>query len=339
MQVDIGKYIGSLLYTNQSVSVPGLGSFVSGYESASIDPVQGELSPPSKSLMFNKNLVVDDGLLVEHICREEKISAIEAQQLLEAYVNEIKEAIDKREIVTFTDLGRLYKDYEGQIKFLPDGTNFNTNSYGLPSINFYPIGKTEPIAQAPAANDKKKQPSGAGGFFSRFLNNGLAAVVLGVATVVILVTVYFLFIQSPESGREEAHKVPTSRVNVKPGADSQQQQSTASADTEMQEESPSKPEDENPAEPEQPDEIDTERPTVSPQQKYFVIILGSFGNEGNVQRLVERIYQAGYEPYTEQSGKLTKVGIQKAYTEKSEITATLRDVRQEFSEDAKVYKQ
>ena len=63
--MDIGQCIAELLYEQESVSLPGLGSFTSRYKPAAIDHVQGKLSPPTKEIEFNANLVLDDGLLAE----------------------------------------------------------------------------------------------------------------------------------------------------------------------------------------------------------------------------------------------------------------------------------
>jgi cell division septation protein DedD/nucleoid DNA-binding protein len=336
MQVDIGRYIGDLLYTNQRVSIPGLGSFVSSYQPAVLDPVQGELSPPSKLLEFNDNLVVDDGLMVEYLCKQEGISPVEAQKLIDAYVSEIRIAIENREIVTFSGLGRLYKDYEGQLKFIPDGTNYNTDAYGLPTINFYPIGKGQAEKQAVVRDTGPRRSSGGiHAFLGRFLNRGMA-LALGVAVLVVLGSVYILLIQpGRQTSDEGARKVPTSRVNVKPSTEDMPEagQKEVTALSESVEEGPAAADDA----PEE--ELDTESPTLQPEQRFFVIIIGSFGNEKNVERLVERIYKAGYEPYTEKSGSLTKVGVQKAYDDTSEINSVLKDVKKQFSKDAKVYRQ
>jgi hypothetical protein len=226
MQVDIeiGNHIAALLYTNEVVSIPGLGSFVTAYQPAEIDPVQGELSPPSKALKFDKNLAVDDGLLIKHISEEEQISMADAERLVNAYVEQLKEAIEKRELVSFSGLGRLYKDYEGQFQFLADGTNFNTDSYGLPNVQFFPISRlqqttahkgTANTAKAGYAGKKVADTKKAG------LNKGLLAA-MGLAVLVAGIAIYVLLFQGASSGStvENAQTVPTSRVNVKPTMDS-----------------------------------------------------------------------------------------------------------------------
>ncbi|MCG8328221.1 MAG: HU family DNA-binding protein [Chitinophagales bacterium] len=340
MQVDIGQYIGALLYTHDTVSIPGLGSFVSDYQASTVDPVQGELAPPAKAIKFNRNLSIDDGLLVNYISQQEKISQQEASQLLSAYIDKIKGAIEEREIVSFSGLGRLYKDYEGHYQFLADGTNFNTDSYGLPNVKYFPVAKAGSYIKAtiPDSDHKKIATSAFADRFSGVLNNSLA-IAIGVAAIVILVAAYFLFFRGNGlSDKEATVTVPTSRVNVRPGIDDT---ADYEEDTgEMPADETPLPSSEGPGIEGDPEEtIDTEEPTIAPEQDYFVIIIGSFGNEENVQRLVQKIYQAGYEPYTEAYGKLTKVGIQKTYTEKSEIERVLKDIRKHFNKNARVYKE
>lgn len=339
MQIDVGVHIADLLYEHNSVNIPGLGGFVARYKPAVADQVQGELYPPSKNLNFNGNLVADDGLLAQHLREKLGISLAEAGQAIEGYVQEIRDAIGRREIVVFPKIGRLYKDYEQNLQFLPDTTNFNTDSYGLPTVHFHPIARAARASsvrpatgQPQAATPGPAKPQPRAGLF----HNGLA-IAIGLASVIVLVAAYFVFFY-PSSGKEEnAQRVPTSRINVSPSGTVAQEAPAYG---------PSSSEDGSPAEdsylgeqaPEEGDEADSEGATTAPGQQFFIIGIGVFGNEENIQRLIKRIYEAGYEPYTEPKGKLTRVGIQKAYADDSEVEAALRDVRKKFSRDARVLK-
>ena len=118
MEIDVGTYIGDLLYQNEKVNIPGLGGFTADYKTAELDHVQGKIAPPSKSLNFNSNLVVNDGLLINYIKEKHELSLGEAQKAVEDYVSRVKEAIGRREIVVFPEVGRLYKDYEQKLQFL-----------------------------------------------------------------------------------------------------------------------------------------------------------------------------------------------------------------------------
>ncbi|MCB0569534.1 MAG: hypothetical protein KDC66_07220 [Phaeodactylibacter sp.] len=323
MDIDVGAYIGDLLYEFDSVAVAGLGGFVTGYKPAFADQVQGELHPPAKNLQFNSNLVMDDGLLAQYIRDKHQISLSEAQKAVTDYVQSVQEAINRREIVVLPKVGRLYKDYEQNLQFLADGTNFNTDSYGLPIVHFYPVSRADraSVKQATAAPKAPRVPQpGFRAFLSRIFGNGMAGIIAFVALVAV-VAVYFLFFHNRSSSESALQTPPSSRVNVSP--------STVPADS-LGEDDDLLIEDsyigENDGAADFSEAPDSEAPTTAPGQRYFIISLGVFGNEKNVENLIKKVYEAGYEPYTEKVGKNTRVGIQKAYNSASEIEATLKDV-------------
>jgi cell division septation protein DedD len=328
MEMDIGSYIGELLYQHDAVAVPGLGTFVNAYRSTEIDQVKGELHPPGKMASFNPNLVADDGLLVGLLQSRHHLGLQDAQAAVAAYVEKVKEAINRQEIVPFPEVGRLYQDYEKSLQFLPDQTNFSLDAYGLPVLEAYPVSRARAAATAqpsPATTVSKK---------SSVANYALMASI-SVAVVVVAVAAYFLIASSQEPAEAGMLPVPTSRVNVSPSGQSSEQglaqEEATDSETPAVKEAPELPATDE-------EEWDSERPTPAPGQKRLVIIIGAFGNKENVTRLVDDIYDAGYEPYTEKSGPLTKVGVQKAYTRAEEVDAALQDVRNRFNSDAKLIK-
>lgn len=325
--MDIGHHIGSLLYENEAVALPGLGSFKATYQPAVIDQVQGELHPPGKTLAFNSNLVGDDGLLVGMLQQQYDLSVADAAQMLEGYVNEIKDAIERREIVVFPKVGRLYKDYENNLQFLPDGNNFDTASYGLPTVSFYPVARSarpQPVKEAP----KKKAVRMPISSSKQAANNGLIAAI-GAAAIVVGVAVYFLIFGVGQDQEQAMQPVPTSRVNVRPGDEEPPA---------VQDDSAASVQEETGAFPEEPAASDTEQATPTPGQQSYVIIVGVFGDPDNVKKLIDDIYDAGYEPYTEKAGSLTRVGVQRTYRSEAEIEAAIADVRKRFTKDAKLYR-
>lgn len=330
--MDIGSYIGALLYEHNTVALPSLGSFESAYQPAMIDQVQGELHPPGKSIAFNANLITDDGLLTAYIMKKHGLSATEAGQMLENYVREVKDAIERREIVVFPDVGRLYKDYEQNLQFLADSTNFEIQSYGLPTVSFYPIARS--AHQNTAGKATSETPPASVSATAGRLNAGLIAAI-GAAVVVVGVALYFLAFGAGGQGEESLQPVPASRVNIRPGEDTQ----SAKAQTEpFAEEGAGLSADTLRETPAPQTDSDTEEPTAAPGQKSYVIIIGVFGNPKNVQRLIDEIYDAGYEPYTEKAGDLTRVGVQRAYQTEADIEAAIADVRNRFTKDAKLYR-
>lgn len=332
MQIDVGAYIADLLYEYDSVNVPGLGGFQSRYQPADIDQVQGKLHPPSKRLDFNENLVVDDGLLVNYIKEKHQLTYAEAERAVEEYVRGVKAAIEKREIVVFPRVGRLYKDYENKVQFLPDNTNFNTEAFGLPTVQFYPVSHGQKTAAAATGSASTATVSGQSGqstsaaiadWFQSYLPY-IAAV-----SIIIVGIGIFLFLRDrggAEAGKEE---IPASRINKKPSME-ESGDDVASLDD---------PEDINDMENEaaDPNPLDTEGSTPRPGQKYAIIAIGLFGNEANVNNLTEKIFKAGYQAYTEQAGRLTRVGVRVNYSSERELDRVLEDVRNQFDSDAFVF--
>ncbi len=334
MQLDISASIAELLYEHQSVSLPGLGSFVSNYKQATVDQVEGKIQPPSKQLNFNRNLLMDDGLLVQHLRKKYNVSYPTAMLAVEQFVQDAKTAIEKREIFTIPGVGRLYKDYEHNFQFLPDDVNFNTDSYGLPTVSFYPVMRNQretPVKETtgtPVQAKKQAAPaavSGAGKGFGAWLQRNLVLVSSGVL-VIAAVVVYLQFFNQPNQTGEE---VPGERYNVSPSkmTSEEQMESSAARDTET----------DDPAL-DDVDDSETEGATPQPEQQYAMIGIGLFGQKENVDRLVQEIFEAGYEPYTEKKGDLTRVGIQVAYKSEQDIQKALKDIRDKFDSKAQVLK-
>lgn len=137
MDIDVGSHISEVLYDNNQVSIPGLGEFEADYQSSIADQVQGKVLPPMKQFVFKK-VPGNDNFLVKYIKDQHNISYSDAQQVVENYVGQIKTSIDNKEIFVFPNIGRLYKDYEQELRFLPDKENFNKSSFGLPEVELFP---------------------------------------------------------------------------------------------------------------------------------------------------------------------------------------------------------
>lgn len=156
-QIDVIAHLEKLLYEHETVILPMFGGFTTTRVAAAVDYVGGSVAPPSRSLAFNENLTVDDGILVHEIAQSHGISQEEARQAILDFVEKVKYSLNHRDIVSFEGVGRLYKNYAQKIQFLPDTSNFNTESYGLQSLQFSPVARSgqsdEPVpaAAAPAA--------------------------------------------------------------------------------------------------------------------------------------------------------------------------------------------
>ncbi|OFY86284.1 MAG: hypothetical protein A3F72_10785 [Bacteroidetes bacterium RIFCSPLOWO2_12_FULL_35_15] len=142
----IDLHISNLLYDHDCVIVPELGGFVANYTCAKIHSSQHSFIPPSKNIVFNKNLKNNDGLLANQISSAESINYSSALQHISAFVNDSNLLLKKGGKVKIADVGTLFLDVEKNVQFEADTTNFLIDAFGLsqfqsPAIKRDNIGK------------------------------------------------------------------------------------------------------------------------------------------------------------------------------------------------------
>ena len=138
--LDIVQHIRELIAEQDFVVIPGFGGFVGKYCSAKIHPVTHLFSPPNKSIVFNKSLTTDDGLLVNKIVEVESVSHEEAQNDVVRFARDLTEKLDNNETIQLSHIGRIYKDIENRIRFIQlEDEPFLPASFGLPSFEAPPV--------------------------------------------------------------------------------------------------------------------------------------------------------------------------------------------------------
>ena len=131
---EVDKHISELLFEHDCVIVPDFGGFVANYASAKIHPVQHTFTPPSKNIVFNKNLKNNDGLLANYIVTTEKTNYPEALKYISHFVENTNAQLKKGAKVRIDEVGTLFLDVERNIQFQPSSTNYLLPSFGLPSF-------------------------------------------------------------------------------------------------------------------------------------------------------------------------------------------------------------
>lgn len=153
---NIAKYVKALLYEYSSIIVPDLGTFNTYYTAAQVDKERQIITPPAKVLVFNERIKVNDGLLVGHISRLEKLPIDVVEQEIALFVRGINQQLTAGETVVIEGLGQLYNE-DGDIKFKPiENANFAIETFGLSPVEL-------PGAELPPSiNDMAKVGAGAG---------------------------------------------------------------------------------------------------------------------------------------------------------------------------------
>lgn len=143
----LDQHISQLLFQYDCVIVPNLGGFVANYKPASIQPIKNTFYPPSKGISFNKNLINNDGLLVNAISKTNKTSYEEANKIVEEAVLMMKAALKKNNKLVVENIGVLFYDKENRIQFEPStDVNYLLESFGLSSFQQFPV-KRESIEE------------------------------------------------------------------------------------------------------------------------------------------------------------------------------------------------
>lgn len=132
---DIATYIEHLLLHHDCVIVPGLGGFVAQDLPASYLAGEGVFLPPYRSVSFNSRLTMNDGLLVQCISRDQKVSYTEALRLLGREVEKCRREIDDAGSLTLGGIGTLRNAAGRGYEFtpLPCGI-LSPRHYGLDSV-------------------------------------------------------------------------------------------------------------------------------------------------------------------------------------------------------------
>jgi cell division septation protein DedD len=133
----VEELIGDLLLRHNCVVIPSFGGFVAKKTSATIDYKNGVMYPPKKSVLFNRQLINNDGLLVAEFSTVNKVLYTEAEQAIALKTNEWNEKLRNGERVTLDKVGYLFFDQEKNLCFEQDRFfNLLLESYGLGKVHF-----------------------------------------------------------------------------------------------------------------------------------------------------------------------------------------------------------
>jgi hypothetical protein len=143
------------------VVLPNFGGFVSKTISAQIDFEKGILQAPYKQLLFNRNLINDDGLVLAEYARLNGLYYQEGVSQLTDFTGKLNADLAQGKQVSIPKLGIFTKDADGIVRFEQD-RHFNLllSSYGLSNVTFVPnqVQEETPIIQLnPVSTEESTQ--------------------------------------------------------------------------------------------------------------------------------------------------------------------------------------
>lgn len=153
--MEIEKYIVQLLFEEDCIIVPGFGGFITQYTASEIHPVTHRFIPPRKKIAFNENLAEEQSNLALWISEETAISLENVERSIAEFVNDLKAILGRTGFVEIKEVGRFFYNPEKNLEFEPLlKNNYLEESFGLPEFVFKPIDrnnmKSRPAAKKPA---------------------------------------------------------------------------------------------------------------------------------------------------------------------------------------------
>ena len=170
MMIDLNRHIELLLLDNDCVILPGLGGFVVHNEPAKFDEGSKVLYPPFRSIGFNSQLNVNDGLLVQSLMQIYDTDYPTAYQLCEDEIRRIKSNLQNQRMWCFDMLGTLYLNDDGNYEFKPldESGIASPLLYGLDALSLTPfeyavtpmesasVSVTDITSETPSENDEEE---------------------------------------------------------------------------------------------------------------------------------------------------------------------------------------
>lgn len=146
----IEQAIGDLLLRHNCVIVPTFGGFVAEQLSAKIDYDKGVMVPPRKALLFNKQLISNDGLLINELASRNAVSFDEASSEVSSIVSEWNHRLEKGERIELDRVGILFRDADNNLQFEQDRFfNLLLASFGLDQVHFVTQNEVEELQAEP----------------------------------------------------------------------------------------------------------------------------------------------------------------------------------------------
>ena len=153
MDIDLlAKMVKEAVMDHDSVTLPGMGSFVAELVPASFADRGYTILPPYRRLFFSPKQG-EDRLLIQLYAKSNDVSESDAARILEEFLSEMKEVLKARKVLVLTGLGRLRATRENHFFFVADeDLDIYPSGYGLQPISLKTHEETPEEVAAAVSN-------------------------------------------------------------------------------------------------------------------------------------------------------------------------------------------
>ena len=145
---ELARHIEVLLLENDCVIVPGLGGFIAHNKAAEFKDSANVFCPPVRTIGFNPQLIINDGLLAQSYMQAYDTDFPDASRKIESVVSQIKDSLYKNGQAELENIGTLYYTMAGVYGFEPyQNAFFSPSLYGLGSFSISPLSELKSVKE------------------------------------------------------------------------------------------------------------------------------------------------------------------------------------------------
>lgn len=323
MLINLYPIIQPLISSYHRLYVSGLGTFSEKYIPAKEDAINGKIFPPDTVILFEQGSNGDSTLFHNEVKSRFSVDDATASEAIRLFSKNIHDDLDLHNSVELPNLGRLYYNAEHKIAFVPRLKVFENDSFGLPEV---------PFVEVPTADTQVQKDAGTNILPPIPPSNPMMKFVMFSIIFVCLATgAYFLFSSTFFEKKWSEVKETVDAWSDDSNEDKKDKVSVVDPiDTSGQEvDFPVNEEEDQPVVKSEPVKLESTEKT-----SYVKIAVGVFGNPDNAARVVANIKKAGFIPFSEKVGSLTKVGVNQEYKSIAEKLEILDKVRAKVEKTA-----
>ena len=155
--IELSKHIEALLLKHNCVIVPQLGGFIAQDVPARYVAEENIFLPPHRTVAFNPQLTLNDGLLVQSYMKVYDTNYPETVKLIDQAVSNLKSEIEENGAYELNGIGRITTNIDGTYVFEPmEAGIISPSMYGLDAVV---VKKQEKPSQITSETEHKQNKS------------------------------------------------------------------------------------------------------------------------------------------------------------------------------------
>lgn len=323
--IELSRHIEALLLKHNCVIVPHLGGFVAHYVPAQHSSSENLYLPPHRSVGFNPQLTINDGLLVQSYMQAYDTSYPETLRIIEDAISQLKQELQANGEFRLNGIGTLIMNIDGGYDFIANEAGIlSPELYGLDAFTIAPIAAPNLKKGNTKALSTTDNAAKEGRNYTFRLNKEL---VNYAAAAVIAVLFYFAWATPiADSGMSPASSVPTVAA-ITPAAIPAPQPKTK-ADNTTRTVQPTVPQQEQtaPQQAQKPEDGPAEKANTKPEHGYSIVLLSCVPQK-NAEQFVEKLHEENLPLASVNiKGKMVRV-LYGNYVKEAEAYAELNKLR------------